>query len=137
MDKTPPRDIRPTDVRNFDCRNINQSPLTTDQFLAKLHNMPHTGRMGIAFVNPDDMDQLLMPDEAVGSFQNRDGHLAIMTGYYNEYPVITPADIDVKKILQSPLKEVIVHTKYFGRRNIVDVVNVPYDTYNWIAIVVK
>lgn len=110
------------------------------QFTDRLSEIPSESRFVIAF--PQN-GSLWFPDEAVGSLRRTydEKNLELMSGYYEENPVITSQMIDVNQIHRLLADDALVfaNTKRYGKRKVLDIFPFTKEylgrTYNLIAIV--
>lgn len=142
LDYLSSRIIRPILSDEFKYAYSKELPvLTKKEFIKKLLECPPDGRLVIAI--PNETRGLWVPDEAVSMARltSDKKDLELVSGYYDESGKFTPQNIDYNRLNQilGEDAKVIVDTKMYGKRKVIDVI--PYlDDYsntNFILIIVK
>ena len=129
--QTPPEDKRPKYFPPVEyALPENVKSLTLEEFIYKVSNAPKTGRLIIAWTQDN---QLRFPDEAVTNLRRDSSeiNLEIVSGYYEECNVITPARIDYNRLIEilNGDAEIIAYTKGYGRHKIFDIVSFSQEVY--------
>lgn len=114
----------------------NETPhqLTCKELCQKLSDCPQNGRLIVALYNKNEK-RLYICNEAITNCVLRDNQICFISAYPEESNVCTPASINFAKLKQIPDEKVVIDSKRYYTKPVIDILPFVDELYQYIAVV--